>query len=383
MSNAGRGLSRWSALSNSNASVNLLERAIGDRLFGGQGVCLAVANAKIGLMLAMRHAAESVGRPGGYAMMPSFAGAAAAQAALLAGLTPLLVDIDRDTWTASPQAEAAMLARYGAEIAVAVPSAIFAHGLDVDRYADMAATHGIGIVVNSGPSLAAQGWLGHGFTPGSSMTGVLTLPAATPGAPADGAIIYCADAARLTTLRRMTEEAAVAAENAAIPGRHVRMAEVTAHAALGRLDDAADAAGHRAVLAGRYRARLTDVTFQLPTGPFRANVTKPVLLPADLAARRGEIVSTLGLCGIAGDAAWSLHAADLPGLRADCEIGPLDVTAEIAGRVVTLPLHGGMTEADVDHVAETMNETLAALRARRRRRFADAIVAAAPVGAGA
>jgi hypothetical protein len=42
-----------------------------------------------------------------------------------------------------------------------------------------------------------------------------------------------------------------------------------------------------------------------------------------------------------------------------------------------------MTEADVDHVADTMNETLAALRARRRRRFADAIVAAAPVGAGA
>jgi dTDP-4-amino-4,6-dideoxygalactose transaminase len=57
--------------------------------FNGQGGCVTINNATIGLMLAM---AEAVGgRVTGrrYALMPSFTFAATAQAAMWVGLTPL------------------------------------------------------------------------------------------------------------------------------------------------------------------------------------------------------------------------------------------------------------------------------------------------------
>ena len=74
------------------------EAALIERLFNGQGGCVTVNNATIGLMLAM---AEAIGgRPSGrrYALMPSFTFAATAQAALWVGLTPLLCDVDPNTW---------------------------------------------------------------------------------------------------------------------------------------------------------------------------------------------------------------------------------------------------------------------------------------------
>ena len=78
------------------------ETALTERVFGGVGQCLTVVNATIGLMLAIREAvSEPTGRGrikgGGYALMPSFTFAAVAQAAIWAGLTPLLCDIDPET----------------------------------------------------------------------------------------------------------------------------------------------------------------------------------------------------------------------------------------------------------------------------------------------
>jgi dTDP-4-amino-4,6-dideoxygalactose transaminase len=111
------------------------ERAIIDTVFGGEGACLTVCNATIGLMIALRRAGEL--RPGTghrYALMPSFTFAATAHAALWAGLTPLLYDIDELAWTPSPAAEEELLKQYGSEIAVLLPYATFGNGIDLDHY---------------------------------------------------------------------------------------------------------------------------------------------------------------------------------------------------------------------------------------------------------
>ena len=86
--------------SNNGAEVQAFERNVTDALFGGHGASLAVANATLGLMVAIRHAARANGRPAGLALMPALTFAATGQAALWAGLTPLICDIDPDDWSA-------------------------------------------------------------------------------------------------------------------------------------------------------------------------------------------------------------------------------------------------------------------------------------------
>ena len=96
-----------------------------ERFFGGQGACMTVCNATIGLMLAIKEAVgdPALGEGGGrkYALMPSFTFAAAAHAALWCGLTPLLCDVDPASWAADPNAESEILAKYAGKIAVVMP----------------------------------------------------------------------------------------------------------------------------------------------------------------------------------------------------------------------------------------------------------------------
>jgi dTDP-4-amino-4,6-dideoxygalactose transaminase len=140
---------------------------------------------------------------------------------------------------------------------------------------------------------------------------------------------------------------------------------------------------HQASLAARYRARLSGVTFQDQTGQLQAHPFMPVLLPPDVAARRGEIVSTLAMCGINTGTYLSPHLAEHPLFRGNIRAGSLTVTADVAARILVLPITDEMDAGDADEAADALNETLASLRARRARRNADRIVADVPFGAGA
>src|ERR1700709_2159578 len=124
-----------SIFSNYGPVNTLLEQSFTREFFGGQGACVSVCNATIGLMLAIRMAIGPAGdKTRRYALMPSFTFAATAHAAVWAGLTPLLCDIEPDTWLASPSAEKKLLDRYGDKIAVIVPYATFGNNLDLDHY---------------------------------------------------------------------------------------------------------------------------------------------------------------------------------------------------------------------------------------------------------
>lgn len=124
-----------------------LEEGLVAGVFGAEGACVTVGNATLGLMLAIK---QAVGwRPRGrYALMPSFTFAATAHAALWCGLTPLLCDIDGDTWLPDAAAEEALLDRYGDEIALILPNATFGNCLDLARCA-------CGTVMSSGACASA------------------------------------------------------------------------------------------------------------------------------------------------------------------------------------------------------------------------------------
>ncbi len=329
------------------------EAALLDQMFGGQGGCLTVCNATIGLMLAIRHAvgwradpvAASAGRR--YALMPSFTFAAAAQAALWCGLTPLFCDVDPTDWAASAAAEAALLARHVGEVAVVVPYAAFGYAIDLGRYEAMTRRHGVPVVVDAAASLGTIQADGRGFGAGFAGSVVFSMHATKSFAVGEGGLIYSADRRALAELRTMSNFGFGAPREATMIGLNGKLSEVAALLGERRLRDYDRVMDHRAELVGQYRAALPELAFQ-PAGPRRqAHQFASALLPPELSGGREAIRAGLQAEGVGSGAYFSPHVAEQAFFAANSLAGPLPVTKALAGRVISLPLFDSMTRDDV------------------------------------
>src|SRR3546814_21059274 len=85
--------------------------------------------------------------------MPALTLAATAQGAQWAGLTPLIADVDPETWSIDPAIEERLLALHGDRIAVLVPYATFGNAIDLDRYAWLQRRYEVGVVIDAASSL--------------------------------------------------------------------------------------------------------------------------------------------------------------------------------------------------------------------------------------
>ncbi len=339
------------------------EHALTASLFAGTGGCLTVCNATIGLMLAIRHAVDAAARDAGhpvhrageaarrrYVIMPSFTFAATAHAALWCGLTPLLCDIDPDTWLPCAASEDALLARYEGQVAAIVPYATFGNCLDMDRYDRIAREHAVPVVVDAAASLGSLDAQGRGFGTGSRHSVVFSMHATKTFAVAEGGVIYNADPDALAAMRAMGNDGAAGEGGASLPGLSAAMGEVTALQALAKLAEFPSVVAHRTALADAYARGLPGWTFQRTIGRLQTHQFMPVLLPESWQGTRPAFLAALAQRGVAAATYFSPHLAEQPYFRDTCVAGALGVTDRIAARVVSLPLFDRLTQADVSAV---------------------------------
>lgn len=336
---------------NNGPEVQRLETDATLALFGARGATLAVANATLGLMLAIRDAADRAGRPMGYALMPALTFAATAQAALWAGLTPLICDIDPDDWSASHAAEDALIAEYGERISVVIPYATFGNAIDLDRYRVLHARHGMGVVVDAASSLGTLDDDGMGHGAGAPFAVVYSMQATKPFAVGEGGLVHSGDIALIDRLRAMANFGFEAPRTATLPGLNAKMSEVTAviaQAMLARIDEVSQ---RRAGIEAAYREALGPLLTQRPLGMRRAVGFMSALLPEAVADRRGAIVDALAARGIGTATYFSPHLGQQPLFRDLATIAPTPVADEVARRIVSLPVTGDMTPADARSIA--------------------------------
>ena len=343
------------------------EQDLTDRLFGGVGGCMTVCNATIGLMLAIRHATE--GQPGRrkYALMPSFTFAATAQAALWCGLTPLFCDIDPLTWALDAAAEEALLQRYRGQVAVVMPYATFGADIDLARYEAMQARRNIPVVVDAAASLGTRSADGIGFGTGFTGTVVYSMHATKSFATGEGGVVYSADPRTVERLRMMANFGFGQPRTATMPGLNGKLSEVGALLAQLRLDGYDGVVGARSTLRRRYRANLPELAFQGGDSPaighaVQAHQFAPALLPRSLAPLRAEVQAALQRQGIGIAAYFSPHLAEQSYFVGNSKMGALDVTEDVASRIISLPLYDDMTLAEVDRVTACLSAALRALR---------------------
>jgi dTDP-4-amino-4,6-dideoxygalactose transaminase len=345
----------------------LFEQEMMARFFAGEGACVTVCNATIGLMLAIKDAVGE--QPSGkFALMPSFTFAAAAHAALWCGLTPLLCDIDPATWAADPAAEEEMLSRYAGQIAVVMPYATFGYPIDLNRYTQFAAQLGVPAVVDGAASLGTFDLHGRGFGSGFAGSVVYSMHATKSFAVGEAGLMYSADPDRIARLRTMSSFGFGEPRTATMPGLNAKVSEVTALLGRLRLADYDSVLAHRAALFNRYRAALPQLQFQWKAPGTQAHQFVPALLPSALKTEKAAIRAQLTAQGIATGAYFSPHLMEQPYFQKTCVAGgPVSVCDDVSARMISLPLFDTMTHAEVDYVAECLN-TLMVVTAQGRSR---------------
>jgi dTDP-4-amino-4,6-dideoxygalactose transaminase len=135
--------------SNNGPEVRAFEAGVTDKLFGGHGASLAVGNATLGLMLAIRHASGM--RTGGLNPKQGTGG------------PRLVCHHPPHDWGACALEEERLLQRHGERIGVVVPYATFGNAIDLDRYVHFQQRYGVGIVIDAASSLGTLDDSGLGF----------------------------------------------------------------------------------------------------------------------------------------------------------------------------------------------------------------------------
>jgi dTDP-4-amino-4,6-dideoxygalactose transaminase len=387
LSELAAGLARIEAsgvFTNGGPMVREFEQQATERLFGGEGACLAVCSATVGLILAIRQASLATpGRP--LALMPSFTFAATAHAAVWAGLTPLLCDIDEETWLPDATSEEALLRAHAGRVGVLVPYGTFGNALDLDRYAWLSRRHEVPVVIDAASSLGTLDARGRTPGAGSAFASVYSMHATKTFATGEGGLIHSADPALIAQLRCMTNFGFEQGRSATLPGLNGKLSEVAGLLALAKLNEIDAVATHRAALVAAYERELEgdpdlEVTLQRSTGMRPGLQFMPVLLPPSLIPARAGIVARLAELGIGSGTYFSPHLAEQPWFQANALAGPLPVTERVSRRVLVLPLTDAMDVADVATVCAGLRAAcLEAERApagRAARRGAEARVGA-------
>ena len=338
--------------SNNGPEVQAFEEGVTAQLFAGHGASLAVGNATLGLMIAIRQAAGMNPEPGTLALMPAMTFAATAQAAAWAGLTPLICDIDPHSWEADPSIEQRLIEAHAGRIGVVVPYATFGSAIDLDRYRRLRDRYGVGVVIDAAASLGTIDDRGNGFGADAPFAVVHSMHATKTFAVAEGGLIHSGDPALIAELRAMTNFGFDGTRSATLPGINAKLPEIVAILAGAKLREIDAIADHRATLDAAYRDALAGFDLQRVAGRRRATQFMPVLLPAALAHRRDAIQAQLDAAGIGCGRYFSPHLGEQPWFRRTALIEPTPVADAVSQRMLSLPITDAMTVADVARVAD-------------------------------
>ena len=275
--------------------------------------CVTATNATVALELALR----SLDLPSGAeCAVPAFTFAATGRAIANAGLFPVLCDVDATTWQLTPD-------RVPKGVDVVVPVAPFGDPVNQHEWSRFADIRGTPVVVD-----AAGALLGEDVAPG--VDAVFSLHATKFIGAGEGGIFASTEAARVDRVRQMTAFG--------IGGTNAKLSEYHAAVTLASMSPARLSRKLAATqrVADCYRKHFPHMRVR------HDSTIAPLLLTPDVPAP--EVVKWL--------AAERVEAKQWyrPFLNEFWPVPGLPVTTMLRDRMIGLPFHTGLTDADVDLV---------------------------------
>ena len=238
-----------------------------------------------------------------------------------------------------------------------VPYATFGNNLDLAHYQALSERYRVPIVVDAAASLGSVDADGRCFGSGFRWPIVFSMHATKSFSVGEGGIIYCADAERLARLRSMGSFGFGEPRSATILGLNAKLSEVGALTALLQLRQFPGVVADRASISRAYTTELhEDFVLQRATGRLQVKSFESVLLPRHLRPSRSAILQRLADERVGAATYFSPHLAQQPYFQKHAVSGPLPVTEDLAGRVLSLPLSDGMTAKEVSRVCLALRQ---------------------------
>jgi dTDP-3-amino-3,4,6-trideoxy-alpha-D-glucose transaminase len=315
--------------------------------------CIAVSNGTTALELALK--ALGVG-PGDEVITVSHTFFATVGAILATGATPVLVDVEPESWTLAPELVAEAV---GPRTKLIVPVHIYGHPADVPAIS--AAAPGIPIVED-----AAQAHLAryHGRSVGTHARAACYsfYPGKNLGAYGDAGAVVTSDpelAAEVRALRDHGRSAGGKYEHELL-GTNARASEIQAAVLLAKLSFLPGWTEERRRLSKRYEDGLqaSGVRFQV-VQPWAVHARHLFVV---LHPHRDRLLAELHDRGIAAGIHYPVpcHRQPALGERWRGTDAGLGLTEEVAAQCLSLPLYPELGDAGVDRVLEALSSTLLA-----------------------
>jgi len=348
--------SRW--YSNGGPCHEALSERL-ERYVGNDVACVPVANATLGLMVALR-AVTGQAPTRRLVIMPSFTFVAVVNAVLWAGLQPLFVDVEEGSWHLDVERLEHALDRCAGRVAAVLAASTFgtppalAHR---EGWEALARRARVPLVVDSAAGFGAVDELGRPLGHQGDVE-IFSFHATKPFAIGEGGAIITTDrslARRCAALTNFGLRGGTVEEEA---GLNAKLAEWPAATALAVLDDYAQIIDSRRSRAERMLAGLESLGYVRQAGSERSvwqfvSVLAPsaeIKESALILARRHEIeLRTYFSLPLHRTPAFSDHAV----------IGGMDRTDDLATRILSLPMANDLPDSSIDAIVACLAAALA------------------------
>ncbi len=329
--------------------------------FFGVDHAVAVNSGTTALVCALR--ASGVGS-GDEVVVPSFTFVATANAVRLVGATPRFADVERETYGLDPDAVRDLLS---SDTAAILPVHPYGATCEIRELADVARDHDVALVEDAAESFGADddGQLAGTFGDVAALSFCQNKVVA---AGEGGAVVTDDDdIAEATRLYRSHGRASEGYFESADSGRYVevgtnyRMADVVAAVGCGQLAKVEELVAGRRAAAERLSNAFEDVTGVEPhTGEGSGrHVYQLYTVTLDENIDRSAVVEELSADGINSKVYWDPPVHRTEYYREEGGEPPtLPVTDDIAGRVLSLPMHPELSVDETERIASAVRRAV-------------------------
>lgn len=323
--------------------------------FCGAAHCVTVSSGTDALQIALM--AEGIGR-GDAVFLPAFTYTATAEVPLLLGATPVFVDVDPDTFQIDLTNlqmridDVRQAGRLRPRAVIGVD--LFGQPADWAGLRAIAAREGLFTLDDCAQSFgAAQD--GERLGKAADATAASFFPSKPLGAYGDGGALFTESAARAALYRSLRSHGEGTTRYEVLhTGMNGRMDTIQAAILLSKLEIFEGELKRRAEIAELYDAALKDVV-KTPTRVAGAQSAWAVysILFQDEAAREHAKMA-LSVAGIGHAIYYPRALHEQPAYKATHDGAPLPVAEGLGRRILALPIHADLSDAQVAQVTQTL-----------------------------
>ena len=325
--------------SNSGPAARRLEAALAEHYAGSRREVILTASCTAGLSAALLGLGAT-----GRVIVPAFTFPATAQAVLQSGCRPVFCDVSPTTWELDPDALAAVLRRHPASVVMHVRA--FGFCRDLDDVTAVAARSGARVIVDAAAALGGR--LADGTPVGrDGDVEVFSMHVTKVFGIGEGGAIFAP--AEHASRIRLACNFGFDGRDVVMPGLNAKLSDVHAAIGLAVLDRIDAFIARRREVAARYDHALAECPWATGAGAAGAPPLQTYPMLVDGADRAAGLVEHCGRRGVELRRYYS-PALHLTSAFRECERGSVTVAEDLARRMVCLPVHSEMTDAEIDAV---------------------------------